>query len=132
MEERGQATKGWGIILWEELNPQLVYLNYPPISAPFDVKRVLWYAVHNISHKQQAAWRKTNVSTSFSFWIFFFTLLSLEWTGGAGHVPALLVIFSDLNVPFFKSHICEFSRPYFFSSRKLLTNANIKFQSQIS
>ena len=24
-----------------ELNPQLVYLNYPPISAPFDVKRVL-------------------------------------------------------------------------------------------
>ena len=46
-------------------------------------------------------------------------------TGGAGGrgAYALPIIVSDLNVPFFKSHICEFSEPHSFSSRKLLTSA---------
>ena len=50
-----------------------------------------------------------------------------NWGGGGGRGEA--VIFSDLNVPFLKLHICEFSKPHSFSSRKLLTSTNIRFHS---
>ena len=31
-----------------EVDPQVFYQNYLPISASFDLKRVLWYALDNI------------------------------------------------------------------------------------
>ena len=46
--------------------------------------------------------------------------------------PFLPIIFSDRNVPFFKSRICQFSEPHSFSFRKLLLSINIRFHSHRS
>ena len=48
--------------------------------------------------------------------------------GEGGHAPPP-IIFSDLNVRFFKLHIFKFSKPHSFSSCKLLTSTNIRFHS---
>ena len=47
--------------------------------------------------------------------------------GGTVETCAHPMIFSDPNVPFFKSRIYEFSEPYSFWSRKLLTSTNHDF-----
>ena len=44
----GDQTTKKGQFLWAEFTPLLVYMNYPPISTPVGIKRVLWYALHNI------------------------------------------------------------------------------------
>ena len=50
-----------------------------------------------------------------------------EGGGGTVETCAHPMIFSDPNVPFFKSRIYEFSEPHSFWSRKLLTSTNHDF-----
>ena len=81
------------------------------------------------------------------FWLYIFTfswfnlvgcILTIQFSFKCKHITILTykacppsppppIIVSDLNVPFFKPHICEFSEPHSFSSRKLLTSTNIRF-----